>query len=399
MKPYLLMLLAGVVLTAPSAHGQGLLSVGRTATDYPENLPLTFRATAGAGYDRTEYSDSDAASYDSFFLNGGIGLLYGKNNRVTKWDTSVDLGVIQYLDDADGGEDLYYLGRVAFNIEHQFSRRLTVTDNLYVTYDSEPDYGVGASTGRRSGQYVYAYNNLSLGYAWSERVATTTGYTVDGIKYTDDDDLSSMEDRIAHTFSQEVSYALNRRTKLVAEYRFRITDYENPAADLANPDYTSHFLLAGVDQEWSERLTSSLRAGAEIYESDRTSETAPYVEGALSYQLSRRTVARWYAQAGFDAGELGGFDSRYSYRTGVTATHAFSDKLSGSAGLHYVHSEYKGGTGDASDDEVNAAVGMSYNFWNNLSLDAGYSFTTISSDTEFGDYDRHRVNVGLNATF
>jgi hypothetical protein len=399
MKSYLFLLLAGAALLTRPAHGQGLMAIGQRA-DYEDSVPLTFIVGAGGGYDRVDYSGTDLGDYDSWFVNGAVGLLYAKNDPTTPWDVGADFGVIQYLDDTNRGEDLYYRARVSFNIKHEFSRRLWVQDNAYFTYDAEPDFGVGASTGRRSGQYVYGYNKLSVGYAWSERVATTTSHTVEGIKYTDSDELGDIEDRLTNIFAQEVSYALSRRTKLVGEYRFRITQYDSSPAGLPSPDYTSHYLLAGVDNAWSERLSSSLRVGAEIYESDRTSETAPYAEGSLTYALSRRTVARFYAQVGFDAAELGDYNSRYSYRTGVTATHHFTEKLSGTAGLHYVHSEYEGGlSGDASEDEIDAALGLSYNFWNNLSLDAGYTFTTISSDTDFGDYDRHRVNVGLNATF
>ena len=139
-----------------------------------------------------------------------------------------------------------------------------------------------------------------------------------------------------------------------------------------------------MDQAWSERTNVSLRAGAEIYESDRADETAPYVEASLTYAVSRATTARFYAQAGFDAAELGSFDSRYSYRAGIVADHQFTSRVAGSAGLHYIHSDYEGNsTVDSGEqDEVNASVGLTYNFWNNLSLDANYSFTTISSDTE-----------------
>ncbi len=401
MKPYHYLLLAGVLLTSRSAHGQGLMSIGQHPDSaYSESVPLTFNVSAGGGYDRTEYGDSELGSYDSYFVYGGVGVIYAAKDRVTPWDVSADIGVIQYLDDTERDEDLYYTARVAFNIKHDFSRRLSVMDSLYFTYDAEPDYGIGASSGRRSGQYVFGHNDLALGYAWSERIATTTSYTVEGIKYTDEDEFSRYDDRLMHTFSQDIKYALTRRTKLVAEYRYRMTRYDDYPEDTVNPDYNSHFILAGVDQEWSERLTSSLRAGAEMYESDRKDETAPYVEASLNYALSRRTGVRGYVMSGFDAAELGDYDSRYSVRTGVTATHQLTDKMVLSGGLHYVHSEYEGGfTGDASEDEIQAVLGMRYNFWNNLSLDAGYNFTTISSDTEFGDYDRHRVNLGLTATF
>lgn len=404
MKPFLVMLLAGVLLAIQPAHGQGLLSIGQHS-DYPESIPLTYNVSLGGGYDRIEYSSlsPDLANVDSFYINGGVGLVYGNNDRVTKWNVGADIGVIQYLDDAERNEDLFYNARLSFNITHEFSRRLSVSNNLYFTYEIEPDYGVGATSGRRAGQYVYGYNNTSVAYAWSERVATTTGYTVEGIRYTDDDAIGEFEDRTSHVFSQQISYAWSRTTKLVGEYRYRLTDYRNTPSvgDVANPDYTSHYILVGVDQAWSDRTSVSLRAGAELYQSDRADETSPYVEASINYAINRQTTARLYAQAGYDGSELGLYDSRYAYRAGIVASRQFSERLTGSAGLHYVHSEFNGNdlVESSTDDEINASIGLSYNFWNNLSFDATYSFTTISSDTEFRDYDRHRVNLGLNATF
>jgi opacity protein-like surface antigen len=400
MKTYLVPFLAAVLLANVPAHGQGLLSIG-PRVDYAESVPLTYSVNGGIGYDRIDYGDPGIEDVDSAFIYGGVGVMYGNDNRVTQWNIGADFGTLYYLDDAGRDDEVDYSARVSFNIAHQFSRRLKFSDNLYFSYETEPDYGIGATSGRRAGQYVYGYNHLDVSYAWSERVSTTSGYTVEGIRYTEDELVGRFEDRISHTFSQDISYALSRTTNLVAEYRFRITDYRDSPEGEANPDYTSHYLLAGVEQAWSERTNVSLRAGAEIYQSDRADEVAPYVEGSLNYALSRRTTARFYGQAGFDASELGSFDSRYSYRTGIIADHQFTSRLAGSVGLHYIHSEYEGNEtlDSTNEDEVNASVGVSYNFWNNLSLDASYSYTTIASDAEFSDYDRHRLSLGLNATF
>jgi len=399
MKPFSALLLSAVLLAAAPAHGQGMLAIGERS-DYSESVPLTFNVMGGVGYDSIHYG-SGIEDAESFFLMGGVGVLYGYDDRVTRWNIGADFGTIYYLDDTGREDDFDYTARLSFNIYHEFSRRLSMNDNFYLTYETEPDYGIGATSGRHAGQYLYGYNNVSVAYAWSERIATETGYTVEAIRYTDEDLLGELEDRISHIFSQEISYALSRTTKLVAEYRFRITDYRHTPENAPDPDYTSHYILAGVDQAWSERTNASFRAGVEILESDRADETAPYVEGSITYAVTRHTTARFYAQVGFDASELGEFDSRYSYRTGIIADHQFTERLAGNAGLHYIHSDFDGNqtVDSVSDDEVNASVGLSYNFWSNLSLDANYIFTTISSDSEFRDYDRHRVSLGLNATF
>lgn len=401
---FLLLILAAALTMAPSLPGQGLLAVGRT-TDYLDEIPLTFNVSVSGGYDRTEYGGQSSGdqSDESAFVQSGVGLTYADSTSPTRWNIGVDVSAIYYLDDTVRGEDYDYSARLSYNISHEFNRRLSVSNNTYITYEVEPDYAIGVTRGRRSGQYLYGYNNTSVAYAWTERVATTSGYTIDGILYNDDDVAAQSEDRVSHLFSQQVSYALNQKTKLTAEYRFRLTNYTNSpsSADLPSPDATSHFVLVGVDQAWSERTSASVKVGAEMYQSDRTSETSPYVEAAINHALTRRSSVRGYAQAGYDGSELGEFDSRYSYRTGVVGNYQFTQSLSGHVGLHYVHSEFEG-QGEVSsltEDEINASLGFSYNFWNNLSLDANYSFTTISSDSSFREYDRHRVNVGLNAVF
>ncbi|WP_050030282.1 outer membrane beta-barrel protein [Verrucomicrobium sp. BvORR034] len=397
--------LTALLSLAPALQGQGLLGIGRS-TDYLDEIPLTFNVGASVGYDRTEYDSMGLENEESAFIQAGVGLTYANNTAPTKWNVGVDLGTIYYLDDSVRGENYDYTARVAFNVAHQVNRRLQVSNNLYVTYETEPNYGIGVTTGRRSGQYLYGYNNTSVAYAWSERVATTTGYTIDGIIYTDDDTVADFEDRLSHLISQQVSYALNRTTKLTAEYRFRYTRFANDPAtaldeEVASPDYMSHYILVGVDKAWSERSSGSFRAGVEMYQSDRSNETAPYMEGAINYALTRRSNLRWYAQMGYDASEMSLYDSRYSYRTGVVAGYQFTQSLTGNFGLHYVHSDFEGNQEieSSSEDEVNASLGFSYNFWNNLSLDANYSYTTISSDSSFREYDRHRVSVGLNAVF
>lgn len=392
-----------LLLASAAAHGQGLLSLGQR-TDYKENIPLTVNITAGGGYDHTSYGSSgtNADNVDSGFIQGGVGLSHASSNRVTKTVLGADFSTIHYLDDAPNGNQTYYNARVTFDLEHAFSRRLSVKNNFYFAYEIEPDYSIGATSGRRSGQYAYGYDNFSVSYAWSERFASTTGYTVTGIRY-DDDVQAALEDRWSHIVSQQISYKLSRTTTLAAEYRFEFTNYtkNNGSNGLGSPDFKAHYLLVGVDQAWSPKLSSSVRAGAEIYDSDRTSKTSPYLEASLNYGLSRNSSVRWYHQLGFDGSDIGDYNSRYAYHTGVIASQKITEKLTGNAGIHYVHSNYDGNdvNPSTSDDEINASVGMNYKLWKNLSVDANYSFTTIASDISSREYDRHYTTLGINASF
>ncbi len=403
MKADVLKIGTALILVCTAAQGQGLLSLGQR-TDYKENIPLTVNVTAGGGYDHTTYGgpSSSADNVDSAFMQGGIGLSHASSNHVTKTVLGADFSAIHYLDDNQNGKQTYYNARVSFDLEHSFSRRLSVKNSFYLAYEIEPDYSIGATSGRRAGQYLYGYDNFSVSYAWSERFAATTGYTVTGIHYKDEDQ-AEREDRWSQIVSEQLSYNLNRNTTLAAEYRFEYTNYtkNNGSNGLASPDYKAHYLLVGVDQAWSPKLNSSVRAGAEIFESDRVSQTSPYLEGSLTYGLSRTSSLRWYNQLGYDGSDLGDYNARYAYHTGIVASQKITEKLTGNAGIHYVHSSYKGNdvTPSTTDNEINASVGMNYKIWKNLSVDANYSYTTIASDISSREYDRHYTTLGVNASF
>lgn len=391
------LLFLALLVVGTSARAQGLLALQNQA-EFRESQPLTFLLGASGGYDRLNYKSSDAGlqDIDSYFIQGTVGALYSDADARTPWSIGADFGVLNYLDDTEGAEDTYYNARLAANIAHQASKRLRLANNFYLTYEVEPDYAVGASTALRNGQYFYGYENFAVSYAWSERFSTTTSYTLDGIKY-EEDEIGSYEDRLSHVIAQQFSYSLNRTTKLVGEYRYRITNY-----DSAPNDYTSHYALVGIDQAWSERTSGSLRAGAEFYESDRVSETGPYFEVGLDHAASKKTNIHFYGSIGFDGAELGDYDSRYAYRTGLTATHRVTDRLSLSGGLHYVHSDYQGNgdtTEDVTEDQIHASAGLAYRLWNNVSMDAQYSYTLLNSDDELREYDRNRVSLGLSAQF
>jgi hypothetical protein len=166
-------------------------------------------------------------------------------------------------------------------------------------------------------------------------------------------------------------------------------------------DFRSHFALAGIDHAWSQRTAVSVRAGAEMFKSDRVETVAPYAEMAVDHQVARRTTVRWFTALGFDGAELQEFDSRYSLRTGLNAMHQVDRRLTVNGGLSYVYSEFDGGSEIPSviENSIFVSAGLSYLLWGKVALNANYSYTMLDSDSEFREFDRHRVSLGMSANF
>jgi opacity protein-like surface antigen len=214
-----------------------------------------------------------------------------------------------------------------------------------------------------------------------------------------DDSSLDGENYINHLIAQEFRYAFTRRTTGALTYRYALADYDNGIGD-----YDSHYLLVGIDHKFSPRFSGGFRTGAEFRDRDfGGSQTDPYFEGFLSYFVSRRTDVRLYSRIGFQDSDIGTYGDRYGYRVGVTGNHRINSRLNGSLGLHYIHDQFEQGLFPSFDEDIVAfTAGLDYALWKNVSLNAGYSYTTTSNDALPGfrpEYDRHNVTVGFNARF
>jgi opacity protein-like surface antigen len=397
-KSLSILIAACLLCSGMSAYAQGLVAIQNYSGDFTEDEALRWSLSTRGGYDYLDYTLS-APGYDnfeSFFVQAGLGATYTEADPTTPWSFAVDLGAVHYLDDIPRFDDTFYNARVAFNIAHQISQRLKISNNFFLTYEAQPNLALGGTTTLFNGQYLYGFNNFNVSYAWSQRFSTTTSYTVDGIMY-EDELVSDAEDRLSQLVAQQFAYALTKRTSLTAEYRYRYTQYRT--AD--DRDFQSHFALAGVDHAWSQRFTGSFRAGAEFFRSERANKTAPYGEVALNYSVARQTQARWFGAAGYDGAELASYESRYSLRTGVNVNHQINKKVGVHAGVQYAYSDFDGGsiTPDVAEHSLLLSAGVSYNITENLALDAAYTYSVLSSDDPAREFQRNNVSLGLTASF
>ncbi len=393
-----LLIVAFISFVGPEANAQGLVGIQNYSGDFESDEPLSWSVTSRAGYDVLDYTLSTPGydNFESYYIQGGVGATYTEADPTTPWSLAVDAGTVHYLDDIPRYDDTFYNARVAFNIAHQFSQRLKISNNFFLTYEAQPNIAMGGSTSLFNGQYLYGFNNFNMSYAWSQRFTTTTSYTVDGICY-EDDFVSDAEDRLTHLVAQQFSYALTKRTSLTAEYRFRTTKFANAT----NSDFQSHFALAGVDHAWSQRFTGSFRAGAEFFRSERSNNTAPYAEVAANYAVDRQTQVRWFGAVGYDGAELSSFESRYSLRTGLNVNHQINKRVGLHAGVQYAYSDFDGGSvvPDVTEHSLLMSAGISYNLTENVALDASYNYSILSSDDAAREFQRNNVSLGLTASF
>jgi len=398
-KLAVLILAAAAVLSPAALRAQGLVAIQNYSADFRNEEPLTFSFSGNSGYDVLKYKAPSAqlGDIDSWYVQGGAGASYTHADQTTPFSFSLEGSVLQYVNGVPTYGSTFYNGRATVNFEHQFSERLKVSNNFYLTYGTNPNsaFGYGATSALWNGQFLYGYNNFNVSYAWSPRFSTTTSYTFDGIGY-ENSAVATSQDRYSHLIAQQFAYKISKLTSLTAEYRYRMTDYTKSAFQ----NYHSHFALVGVDHAWSETTSTSVRAGAELFENGNGKQTKPYAEAAVNYAVAKQTQLRWFTMLGFNGALLGSYTSSYGVNTGVQLDHRVTKRFSVNGGVSYAHSVLSGGSiADQTQDSVFINAGVGYQVMDNVNLNANYSFSTQLSNNSLVEFDRNLVSVGATATF
>lgn len=399
------------LLLASSAAGQGLYYVGNEAQ---ESIPLKWVVGTSLTYD-DNISPGFGPKEDSLGLNPYVGLSFVTITPQTTWDVYARLGLIYYFDAPDYMDDVNSSSRVGFNLTHRFNERLRFASRNFIAYELEPDYSYGYASARQAGDYFYWSTDNSVGYRWSERLATYTGFNVTGTDYD-----AENNDRLSWTLYNQFRYQASPQTVLTMDYRYTQTSGGGDASDAVD-----HYILVGAEHRFSPNTIGIVRGGIQLHQVEGQSGTSdsdsssPYVEFALNSQINQQFSVRAFARYGIENynnvqvdptnGFLVQFDELTTFRLGVSTEYVISPVFSIYGGVDYIPSDYSDGqvlppnvqgpVGDYNQDIVNLYLGMSMKINDFLTGNLTYNYTDSSSDFAGQTYDRNRISLGISSEF
>ncbi|MGE9271418.1 MAG: hypothetical protein ACQKBU_11500, partial [Verrucomicrobiales bacterium] len=396
---------------------EGLYYVGSEAQ---ESLPLKWTVGSDLVWDDNVTPTAinpatglPADEEDSISLGAYAGLSFVNISPQSTLDVYARVGVDYYFDaPSTQSDDVVPNARVGVNYTHRFNERLRLTTRNFLSYEMEPNYAYGFATTRQTDPYFYWSTDNSIGYRWTERFATYTGFRLSGLDY---DGNVANADRSTVELYNQFRYQLDPRSVLTFDYRYSQTDADGLAADSS-----SHYLLLGIEHRFSPNTILIARAGAQIRESDAVNGsdgTNPFAEIALRSQInsqfSVRAFARYSAEV-YDTTRYVGtgtydFDDRRTLRLGLTSEYNFSPMFSLFGGVDYIPASFEDGrlvsgvgpavSGGIDEDLINLYVGLSAKFTDYLYGTISYNYTDSDSDFTGYTYDRNRVSLGLRAEF
>jgi hypothetical protein len=367
------------VATASEAAGLGWLPA----------VPIQITAGADFGYDDHVTGSTGTASSSgqkSFFTRENLVLTYSRPGERTvvsligvgRFDQFLDLGT----DDKSGN--------VTLSLAHNHSTRLSFYASVYAAYQTEPDFISDVGPENVRADHFDTIDIFAVTYQWTQRLSTITNYTFQRVKYADAS-IGVTSDRVDNTFGETIQFSLTRRTNLVADYRYQISDY-----DTAPNDSTTHYLLAGIDHHLTEHLMVHASGGPSLRSLKNDGDsTSPYFEGSLQYIRSNHSLS-WTTSYGFEAPTQANTSTRQTFRTGLVLTYNLTSRLSSTTSVYFHHDDNQGG---GTQDTLDLLLGLNYTINKRFSLHADYNHTSQSSIAGTPGYSRNRYSAGLTYTY
>lgn len=396
------------LISAASASAQGLYYVGSEAQ---ESLPLKWVVGTNVVWD-DNIAPGFGPKESSFAINPYVGLSFVNITPQTTWDVYVRLGLVYYFDQPEdtGTSDVNSQSRAGINVTHRFSERLRFSSRNFISYELEPDYAYGYASSRQLSEYFYWQTDNSVGFRWTERFATYTGFSLTGADYGDVDN----NNRFTWELYNQARYQLGPQTVLTLDYRYAET--MDPDGDAS--DSTDQYLLLGAEHRFSPNTIGIFRVGAQFRSVDNGDDNiSPYAELALNSQVTQQFSVRAFTRYGIESydtvrgtpGGLAEFSDRRTLRLGVSSEFALTPTTSIFGGVDYIPAAFRDGNvisggvpgpvGDYDENIINAYVGLSVKLNDFLTGSLSYNYTHSDSDFPSQTYNRNRVSLGLSAEF
>jgi hypothetical protein len=372
-------------------------------------VPLGITAGVNLGFDNNVLGTNGTTN------GGGRGSLsVGENlvltyNRPTEPGEPTEVHLIgvgaftQYPDVGTDDKDL----SLTLGLTHNFSTRLSLFADVYVAYQTEPNFQSNVGPTNVRANHLETNNIFSLSYHWLPRLASITSFTLDRIQYAQTTATTTAvglaQNRFQYTLAEGLQFSLTTRTNLNLQYRYLIVDY-----DSAPNDSTTHFALVGFGHNLTEELSVNVLGGASFRSfKDDGSTIDPYGSVSVNYRGSNHSLS-WLTTYGVEQATNSLATNSLArgsttFRTGLNATYSLTSRTNATAAVYYYNSSNQGssGTTSASTTSTGAEAGLQFtlglNYWINQhwSVNANTVYSAQFSSGARGGYSRNHYFAGV----
>ena len=371
-----------------------------------ERRPFRFSFAVYEGYN-SNVNTTSSNQIESLYTQIAAGISYEFGTSRLQLSAALSAALAFYYNNIDLQNDgLFPTINLTLGANYAATPRLDLSFQTYTAFLSQPNFTIAGAPNAYDGDYLISSSTFGAKYLWLPKFATETTYSPVFYYFTDPDQ-NDIQGRYEQTVGQQFLFLWKPTTALVAEYDFNTRNYFT-AKDL---DSIGNFFLVGFDHTLNPRSTLTVRGGLEqrwnqnpyggtdIY-------VGPFGSVNFNYALGKDTTVGLLARYGTTASGFSNYNQAQQFLLGLNAAHQFTRRIGANAFFNYQNNFYDqpgsdGAAPDFYDNIFNAGLNASFLVYRNLSLLAGYAFTTLlSTDTVIErDYTQNIVYVGAELDF
>ena len=298
---------------------------------------------------------------------------------------------------APGNNKMMYNGNFETQVQYKLAPKLTLTFSDTTQYLPQPAYQLAGGSTQYNQAYIYENAKIDLAANIAPKLTAVTSYDFMMFWYTESS-ANQTQGYITQTASESLQYLLLPKTTLILEGRIAPTTY------FVSGQYSiASYALAGVNQTFNPRLRMTAHAGAEYVANENaisgsTNQFMPFFDSKLSYNFGPASTLAWDVRYGTESSGLANTNMSPTFRTGLAATHALTSRILLNLSVYYINNQYtnQSPSPDYSKNTVQVNFDVLYKINRFLSLEAGYSFSDVSSPTQAtaNDYSRQVIFLG-----
>jgi hypothetical protein len=408
MKKTKILTIAGLV-SITSLNAQSLYYVGQEAT---ETIPLTWTVGSSLVYDDnvTPVVQEGNLGYqdEAWSITPYIKSNFTLVDPQTTMNFYARTGMTYFIDEMEavGANQEIPNARLGFDFNHSVSERLRFSSRNLFSYELEPEFAIGVSNDRQIDPYFFYSTDNSVGYRWTERVGSYTGFGFNG--FIGD---VALADRKSWNVYHQMRYQYTQRTVLTSQYRFSEWTGDVNAS-------TNHFVTAGLEYRLSENSIFIGSGGVQFRDVDGFgSSTGPFLEASVRTQMNSKFGVRAFTRYSMEDldtvqlvdGNLFLFSEQQVFRFGTTGDYQLTPRVTGFGGADVVLTSFDGGrqisppdatTSEGSNETLmNYFIGLRTQIADGLNTEFTINYMDSSSDFVINDYDRLRLGASLNYNF
>jgi outer membrane protein W len=368
----------------------------QTGVSWFPAVPLHITAGVDLGYDDHvlgSNATTGASGQGSFSVRENLVLTYDRSSQGTDVHLTGVGSFTQFVSAGTNDKDV----SLTLGFTHNFSTRLSFRADLYVAYQTEPDFQSNVGPENVRAPHFFTDAIFSVTYRWLPRVSTSTSYTFRPVKYEQTTPTTTAigiaQDRVEHTFAEGLHFSVTGRTSLVVEYRYQIVDY-----DTAPRDSTTHFALVGFNHRFTEQLQINVLGGSSFRSfKDDGSSIDPYAEVGINYQGGNHSLS-WLTTYGVNQPTQTLAMGTTTFRTGLNARYKLTSRLNARAAVYYYNSDNQGSSGTTSagsQDGLEFTLGLNYTINKRWTVNADYAYSAQFSSGATGGYSRNHYFAGV----